>query len=258
MVKISAVIITFNEEKNIERCLLSLKDVVDEIVVVDSFSKDRTEEICKNYEVNFIQHPFEGHIQQKNYAATQAKYDIVLSLDADEALSDELKSSILEIKDYFSADGYYFNRLSSYCGKWIKHSGWYPDRKLRLWNRTKGQWGGQNPHDKFIMQNEATLKFLKGDLLHYTYYTISEHVLQSDKFSEIGAKNDFERGRKMTIPKIIFFPLWRFVRNYFFKGGFLDGYYGFIICANAAHEVFLKYAKTRELQKNTKRTQVHD
>ena len=138
MVSLSAVIITYNEEKNIERCLLSLKGVVDEIVVVDSFSQDRTEAICAQYGVKFIQHAFEGHIQQKNWAITQASSPYVLSLDADEALSDELRQSILEAKNNWTAQGYFFNRLNNYCGQWIRHSGWYPDRKLRLWDARLG------------------------------------------------------------------------------------------------------------------------
>ena len=146
-VNISAVIIAFNEEKNIERCILSLKNVVDEIVVVDSFSKDKTKEICLAHNVVFIEHSFKGHIEQKNWAYTQASNNYVLSLDADEALSDELKNSILAIKNNWKNDGYAFNRLTSYCGKWIKHCGWYPDIKLRLWDRRKGTWKGINPHD---------------------------------------------------------------------------------------------------------------
>ena len=138
-VKISVVIITFNEEKNIGRCLESIKDIADEIVVVDSFSNDKTEEICRKYKVNFIQNKFEGHIEQKNYAATHASYQHILALDADEALSEKLKKSIIETKKNWIAEGYSFNRLSNYCGKWIKHSGWYPDTKLRLVDRTKGK-----------------------------------------------------------------------------------------------------------------------
>ena len=133
-VQISAVVITFNEERNIKRCLKSLVGVADEIVVVDSYSTDRTEEICRSFNARFIKHRFEGHIQQKNWAILQASSPYILSLDADEALSDNLRTSILRAKENWTHDGYYFNRLTNYCGKWIRHTSWYPSRKLRLWD----------------------------------------------------------------------------------------------------------------------------
>lgn len=252
MIKLSVVVITFNEEKNIARCIESVKDIADEILIVDSFSKDNTKSICENYGVRFVEHPFEGHIQQKNYAASLAQNDYVLSLDADEQLSDKLKQSIIEVKENCTADGYEFNRLNNYCGTWIKHSGWYPDTKLRLWNRNKGAWGGENPHDKYIMEEGCVIKKLKGDLLHYSYYSVFDHISQVNKFSEIGAQESFRKGRKMSILKIIIFPFWKFIKNYIFKGGFLDGYKGFVICMITTHETFIKYVKLRELNKSKK------
>ncbi|MEA1898678.1 MAG: glycosyltransferase family 2 protein, partial [Bacteroidota bacterium] len=142
MIKISAVIISYNEEKYIGRCLESLQQVADEIVVVDSYSQDKTQEICEAHDVTFIEHEFEGYRQQKNWAMAQAENDNILSLDADECLSEELKNSILSVKDNLKADAYSFNRLNNYYGKWIKHSGVYPDRKIRLFDRRKGEWGG--------------------------------------------------------------------------------------------------------------------
>lgn len=249
-IKLSVVIITFNEEKNIKRCLESVKDIADEIVVVDSFSTDNTKNICEKYEVKFIEHVFEGHIQQKNYAAKKATYNHVLSLDADEVLSDELIQSISEIKNNFLADGYYVNRISSYCGTWIKHCGWYPDRKLRIWDRQKGEWGGQNPHDKFIMhEKSAVLKIVKGDLLHYTYHTISEHVNTINSFSSIEAKARFEKGKHTNLLRMIFKPIFKFINMYILKFGFLDGYYGYLICKNSAHYAFLREIKLKELEK---------
>lgn len=252
MIKLSVVIITFNEEKNIERCLKSAQSVADEIVVVDSFSTDKTKEICNSFSVKFIENVFEGHIQQKNFAAKQATYNYVLSLDADEVLSDELKQNIISVKNNFIADGYSFNRLNYYCGQWIKHSGWYPDQKLRLWDRQKGSWGGVNPHDKFEMQSNSVIKHLKGDLLHYTYYTIDEHINVVNKFSSIKAKEMFTKGKSSNLVKIFFKPILKFFINYILKKGFMDGYYGFVICKNSAFSDFLKYIKLRELYKNAK------
>ena len=167
MVKLSVVIITYNEEKNIERCLQSVQTIADEIVVLDSFSKDRTPEICGKYGVKFFQHVFDGHIQQKNRAISYASFSHVLSLDADEALSEELRSSIKAVKNDFRKDGYYMNRLTNYCGHWVKHCGWYPDKKLRLWDSRKGHWTGINPHDKYeLFEGDKNTGQLKGDILH--------------------------------------------------------------------------------------------
>ena len=140
IMKLSVVIITYNEEKNIERCLNSVKEVADEIIVLDSFSTDKTEEICKRHAVKFFQHEFNGFSSQKNRASGLAENDYILSLDADEVLSERLKRSILKVKENALFDGYFFNRLNIYCGKPIKFTTWYPDRKLRLWNRKKGEW----------------------------------------------------------------------------------------------------------------------
>ena len=134
MTKLSVVIITFNEEKNIARCLDSIESIADDIIVVDSFSTDQTKQICSQFNVRFIQHEFEGHIEQKNWALQQAKYPHVLSLDADEALTEPLQTLVRSIKENWTADGYTMNRLTNYCGQWIKHCGWYPDRKLRQVN----------------------------------------------------------------------------------------------------------------------------
>ena len=247
MPQLSVVIITLNEEKNIERCLKSVVDIADEILIVDSFSTDRTEEICRKYNTTFIQHKFNGYIEQKNWAASNAKYDYILSLDADEQLSEKLKNSIKKIKENWKYDGYYFNRLTYYYGKWIKHSSWFPSRKLRLWNRQKGMWDGVNPHDVFVLQRGASKKHIDGDLLHYSYYTIDEHIKQINRFSDIISKSYHRLGYTGTYKTIILHPLWRFFRDYFLNGGFLDGFYGLVVCINSAYEVFLKYVKLRKI-----------
>jgi glycosyltransferase involved in cell wall biosynthesis len=246
-VKISAVIITYNEERNIGRCLESVKDVADEVVVVDSYSDDRTEEICRSHNARFIKHRFTGHIEQKNWAVLQASSPCILSLDADEALSPELKASILGAKEHWTHDAYYFNRLTSYCGKWIRHTSWYPSRKMRLWDSRKGSWGGINPHDRYILNRGARSKFLKGDLLHYSYYTMDEHLHQINSFSSIMARSYFEQGRRVNLLGVFVHPAWRFLKDFFILRGFRDGYYGYIVSKNSAYEVFLKYVKLRKL-----------
>ncbi|MEZ5069811.1 MAG: glycosyltransferase family 2 protein [Bacteroidales bacterium] len=246
-VRISAVIITLNEERNIGRCLTSLRGVVDEIVVVDSYSTDRTEEICREHGARFIPHRFTGHIQQKNWAILQARHPHILSLDADEALTEELRDAICRARDHWQADGYQFNRLTYYCGKWIRHTTWYPSRKLRLWDARKGTWGGMNPHDRFELTGDSQVQFLRGDLLHYSYYQVSEHLAQINSFSSILARSYFERGKKSRLWSILLHPVWRFARDYVFRLGFLDGYYGYVVSVNSAHEVFLKYVKLRML-----------
>jgi glycosyltransferase involved in cell wall biosynthesis len=254
MPKISVVIITYNEEKNIGRCLDSIRDIADDIIVVDSYSTDNTERICREFGARFIQHPFEGHIEQKNWAITQAKYPHILSLDADEVLSERLKQSIIHAKNNWKYDGYYFNRLTNYCGKWIRHSSWYPSRKLRLWDSRKGKWGGRNPHDKFILGKSTSKKFLRGDLLHFSYYSIHEHIQQINKFSDIVATSLYKEGRRASRVNIIINPLWRLFRDYFIKLGFLDGFYGLVISVNSSHETFLKYSKLRRISKEKART----
>lgn len=252
-ISISAVIITFNEERNIARCLDSLQGVVDEIVVVDSYSTDQTKAICGNYEVRFIEHTFDGHIQQKNWAITQAKYSHVLSLDADEALNETLKMSILTVKMNFTKAGYTMNRLTNYCGHWVRYCGWYPDTKLRLWDSRCGAWGGDNPHDRYELhtrQNEVA--HLEGDLLHYSYYTIDDHYKQVDYFTTILAKAQFDRGKKAPWPILIISPLVKFIKDFFIRLGLLDGRIGFRICRISAYATFLKYKKLRKLHLDKK------
>ena len=249
MTPISAVIITFHEERNIARCIDSLQGVADEIVVLDSFSKDKTEEICRSKGVKFFQHAFDGHIQQKNRVITYATHPHVISLDADEALSEELKKSILAVKENFVLDGYSMNRMTNYCGKWIRHSGWYPDTKLRLWDSRKGEWRGINPHDKYELFEGGKEGFLQGDLLHYSYYTVEQHYAQIEKFSTIAAKALFDMGKKATVLHLIIKPTAKFIRNYILKMGFLDGRSGWTICRLTAKETYMKYAKLRNLNR---------
>ncbi|GAB4016844.1 MAG: glycosyltransferase family 2 protein [Bdellovibrio sp.] len=248
MIKLSVAIITFNEEDNILRCLESVAPIADEIVVVDSFSTDKTPEICKNFGVKFIQNPFKGHIEQKNFALDQCQYDYVLSLDADEALTSELCRSIMNVKAAWKGNGYSFNRLTNYAGHWVRHCGWYPDTKLRLIKKSEARWTGVNPHDILELHHGKEIH-LPGDLLHYSYKSITAHVNQTNKFTTIAAKEAFNRGVTSSIFKIVTRSLLKFIRDYFWKRGFLDGYYGLIICTINSLSAFLKYSKIRELQR---------
>jgi glycosyltransferase involved in cell wall biosynthesis len=248
MPQLSVVIITFNEERNIGRCLESVKDIADDIVVVDSFSTDKTEEICRTKGVRFVLHKFDGHIEQKNWAITQAKFPHILSLDADEALDETLKKSILEIKNNWQYDGYYINRLTNYCGKWIRHCGWYPDKKLRLWDSRKGTWGGTNPHDKYeLFEGDKNTSHLNGDILHYSYYTLDDHYKQVNYFTDILAKAEYKEGRKASVIRLLMSPIVKFIRDYIIKLGFLDGKEGFLISRISAYATYLKYKKLRNL-----------
>jgi glycosyltransferase involved in cell wall biosynthesis len=253
MVKLSVVIITYNEEKNIARCLESVKDIADEIVVVDSFSEDRTQEICSEYDAKVLKHHFTGHIQQKNWAFSHASFHHILSIDADEEISDTLRKSIVKTKQNWNHDGYYFNRMNNYCGKWIKHGGWYPDQKLRLVDRRKGRWTGINPHDRFKLVPVSKKQKLAGNLLHYSYASIPEHLKQINRYTEIISTGYFHEGIKSNLLKIIFNPTWKFFRNYFLRLGFLDGFHGIVLYANVAFETFLKYIKLWQITNQYKK-----
>jgi glycosyltransferase involved in cell wall biosynthesis len=247
MIQLSAVVITFNEEVNIERCLKSLLPVADEIVVVDSFSTDATEAICKKYNVRFIQNPFGGHIEQKNFALDQAKFPYVLSLDTDEALDETLTQSILEVKNNWQGEAYTMNRLTNYCGTWIKHGSWYPDTKLRLALRSAVYWGGENPHDRLI--SNLAPSHLKGDLLHYSYYTVEQHYMQQEKFSTIAAKAMYSRGKKAPWYKLVLNPVASVIKDIIIRSGYLDGAAGWRVAYISAKSVYWKYYKLRQLWK---------
>jgi glycosyltransferase involved in cell wall biosynthesis len=247
-VSLSVVIITFNEQRNIGRCIDSIKSIADEIVVIDSFSTDETVNIAVQKGARVVQHKFEGHIEQKNYAITQASFPHILSLDADEMPDETFLQQITQIKNNWKHDGYSVNRLNNYCGKWIRHGAWYPDIKLRLWDSRKGKWAGTNPHDRFEMIEGSSVKHVPGNILHYSYQTIEEHRKKSDYFSSIAANAYFQKGKSGSLFSIFLNPAFRFIRDYIFKLGFLDGKYGFIIAKITSHEVYLKYKKLSKLK----------
>jgi glycosyltransferase involved in cell wall biosynthesis len=252
MISLSGVIITFNEEKNIENCIQSLIPVVDEIVIVDSYSTDRTKTICLEYGVRFIEQEFLGYIEQKNFALKQAKYDYIVSLDGDEVLSAPLQESIKNLKSNWTFNGYFCNRFNNFCGQWIKHSDWYPNKKLRVFDRRHGQWKGINPHDNVVLHGPGDkIGHLKGDILHWTYQTYTEFNQKTDYFSSISAKAYYDLGKTAPLWKIVINPAWAFFKSYFLRLGFLDGLNGLVICVQTANITFLKYTKLRELIKAT-------
>ena len=245
--KISACVTAGNEEDKIAACLKSLS-WCDEVVVVDSYSKDKTFEISKQYATKVVQHPWEGYIAQKNYIRGLASHPWILFVDADEVVSDALRE---EIEAEFEKGpgetvGYSFPRLVHYLGKWIRHGEWYPDRKLRLFRKDLGKSVGQEPHDHVVV--DGPVKSLKHPLYHYTYDDMSDQIATMNRFSSISANEKRGEGRKFRWSDILFRPGWRFFRSYVLKRGFLDGAPGFIVAVMAGVGVFVKYAKVLEGQ----------
>jgi glycosyltransferase involved in cell wall biosynthesis len=247
---LSVVIITYNEEKNIGRCIDSVQGIADEVIVLDSYSTDDTVPLAVSKGATVYNESFEGYIEQKNKALSLARHDFILSLDADEAIDGRLEESIYKVKQNVERRGYTMNRCTNYCGKFIRHGLWYPDIKLRLFNRKFVKWGGDNPHDKAEFIGKPSVRHLAGDILHYSYTTLEEHIAQNNKFSTISAEALYNKGMRTGWFKILFSPGWAFINDYFLRFGFLDGYYGFVIAVNIAHLTFLKYIKLYQRQKN--------
>jgi glycosyltransferase involved in cell wall biosynthesis len=248
MYLISVVIITYNEERNIGRCLDSVQSIADEIIVLDSFSTDNTVAIAKEKGAIVKQSVFSGYARQKNLAVSLAANNYVLSLDADEALDEKLTDAIRSAKMGSPVDMYSMNRCTNYCGKFIRHGSWYPDKKIRLFNKTLARWGGYDLHEKIEFETTDTIVHLKGDLFHYSFSSIEEHMKKSDKYSTIAANALYAKGKKTNWIKLVLNPFWSFVQGYIIRLGFLDGRYGFAIAINNAHATFLKYIKLYTLQ----------
>lgn len=246
---LSVVIITMNEERDIKRCLDSVVPVADEIIVVDSHSTDATEALCQPYaNLRFVKHDWEGYAGQKNFANSLATNDLILSIDADEALSPELAASIQAVKGQKVAHkAFSMNRLMNYCGKWIRHGGWYPDVKVRLFPRGQAEWTGKKVHETLSLAQPTTIVHLDGDLLHYSYYTTEEHRRQMEKFALLSAEEIVEGDKKTTLASAYAHGAWKFMRDFLFKAGFLDGKMGFVISKINARGVWLKYKKAVEL-----------
>jgi glycosyltransferase involved in cell wall biosynthesis len=249
MQSLSVVIITFNEEPNIGRCIDSVKKVADEIIVLDSYSTDRTVEIARSHGALIHQENFRGYIAQKNFALQLATYNYILSLDADESLSDQLTASILEAKKSFPFRAYRMNRCTNLCGRFMHHGLWYPDKKIRLFDRRIARWGGLNPHDKIQLEEGFPVRHLSGNILHYSFNTIDDHLWQNNRLSSISAISLYSIGSRSSWYKMLIHPAWAFINGYFFRLGFLDGADGFTIAINTSHQVFLKYSKLYKLQR---------
>jgi glycosyltransferase involved in cell wall biosynthesis len=243
--KITATIITLNEERKIARAIESLR-CCDEIVILDSGSADHTIEMAENLGARVVESPWLGYAKQKNWAAEQASNDWILSLDADEALSEALEGEIWNLKKNGPQyDAYTMPRLAQYLGKWILHSGWYPDRKVRLYDRRKSKWVGSFVHESVSV--DGRIGHLEYNLLHFTCESLSEHLKTMDRYTTLAAEELVSHKKDVWWPHLVFDPAWTFLRTYFLQRGFLDGYEGLTIAYMAALYSFLKYAKARNM-----------
>lgn len=238
---ISGVIITYNEEKQIQKCIESMMGIVDEVVVLDSFSTDKTAEICKQLGAKFYQQAFAGFGPQKRKAVELASYDHILSLDADEILTDELKNIILEEKKKGLADAYSFKRRNIFCGSFIKHCGWYPDRKVRLFNRQKMNWNTNIVHEVVDVPQGINIVALDADMVHHTFDSYEQHLESSLKFAKLSVEQRKAKGKTSNWLVAACIYIYRFFMTYFWKFGFLDGKNGYLIAKVSAIYTFHKY-----------------
>lgn len=244
--KITATVITFNEEHNIGGALESLS-WADEIVVVDSESTDRTVEIARGFTDRIFVRPWPGYSAQKNFAAGEARHDWIFSLDADERVSPELMSEIEELKSRKEPGpgGFEIARVTFYLGRWIRHSGWRRDYKLRLYDRRRSRWRGDFIHE--TLETEGRVGRLGGNILHYTVRDASEHHSRMDGYTTLAAEESYSRGKRASLASLLLSPSFLFLRSYIFKLGFLDGVPGLAIARFAAHYEFLKNLKLWEM-----------
>lgn len=252
MDKISAVVITYNASATISNCIDALKTVSDEIIVIDSFSSDNTAEICKQKEIIFFQQRWLGYGPQKNFGISKASYNYILSLDADEIISDELATSIINEKNTGLTGLYSLLFLHYYYIDFSKHGVSKPETKVRLFNKNNVRWNEREVHEALIIPKEEKIKQLRGYLLHYSYTSISHQIKKINNYTTLGAKELLKKGKKHFLLKMIFGPPINFIINYFIRLGFLDGIHGFVLASFAAHESFVKYAKLWEMEMKEK------
>lgn len=247
--KISVVIIAFNEEDRLEATIKSCKELADEIVVVDSYSTDKTAKIAESNGAKVIQNVFDNYGAQKNFAMQQAKYSWILNLDADERVSEKLKTEILGLKEKGTGDftAYKIKRKTSYLGRWIRHSGWYPDKKIRLFKKDNSRWEGRI-HERLIVDGKVSSE-LNGDILHFTYRDISDHINRLNRYSKMQAEDIVKKGKKLLYLRAIILPPITFIRFYIWKTGILDGFPGFLIALISSWSTAMKYIKSIELKR---------
>ncbi len=247
--KIAAVIITYNEEDRLPDALASVREVADEIIVVDSFSTDRTVEIAREAGARVVQNRFEDYGQQKNFAMTQAGSEWILNLDADERVSPELQRAIAAWKGGaapLNASAFAIKRKTFYLGRWIRHSGWYPDRKIRLFRKDAAAWHGRI-HERLDVR--GTVARLDGDILHFTYRDIGDHVRRLDRYSAFQAEEIIRQEKKCLFLRLAILPPVTFLRHYFWKSGILDGFPGLVIALVQSWGTAMKYLKAIALKR---------
>jgi len=246
---LSACIIAFNEEDRIEACIASL-DFCDEILVVDSHSSDGTRELAESLGARVIERDWPGHVAQKEFTVRQAQHEWVMCIDADERVSPALREELVALKQAGFPDraGWRMPRCSRYLGRWIRRGTWYPDLQLRLFDRRRGHWGGENPHDR--VELEGSVGRLAGDLLHDPYRNLSEHLQTIDTYTTTMAEGLVRRGKRVGVWNLVVNPAVRFFRFYVLELGFLEGWRGFLLACLAAHYVRVKYAKALILQRS--------
>jgi glycosyltransferase involved in cell wall biosynthesis len=251
-VKISAVVITFNEEDNIEAALESVAGIAAEIIVVDSHSTDRTVKLARKFTDRVYERKWANFADQKNFGDAHASHPWILSLDADERLSPELREEILALlNEEPDCSGFSTPRQVFYLGRWIRHSGWYPDRRVRLFRKDRAHWEGEYVHEKLVIAGETGA--LSGSIHHYTYRNISEHLARIDRFSSLGAQKLYAARKKCRWYHLLVLPSARFVKSYLLKLGFLDGFAGLVISVLNGYAIFVRYAKLREIWKKGER-----
>lgn len=245
--KITATVITLNEEHNIAEAIESLS-WADEIIVVDSQSADRTAEIARGFTDRVFVRPWPGYSAQKNFAAEQAGHNWIFSLDADERISRELANEIAQLRGGSEpeAAGFEMSRLTFYLGRWIKHSGWRPDYKVRLYDRKRARWRGDYVHE--TLETDGKIERLTGDILHYTVRDASEHHLRMDRYTTLAAEQAYSQGKRASTLSLLVSPTVVFLRSYILKLGFLDGVPGLAIARFAAHYEFLRNLKLWEMR----------
>lgn len=252
--KLSAFVITFNEEEQIQACLESLS-FCDEIIVVDSFSTDNTVCIAERLGARVVQRAWPGYRQQKEFGLSLTSHEWVLNIDADERVSESLRDSVLATLDSMQAGprsndslaGYYLCRVVFFLGRWWRRGGWYPEYRLRFFRKSKVTWGGTDPHERVVATGPTSV--LSGEILHFTYKNLDQQIAQLQRFSSVGAREEHKLGRRFSLFPLLVSPVARFVKFYLLKQGFREGVAGFVVAINESYYAFCKYAKLWELDR---------